>query len=312
MEQRTLGRSGVVLPVIGFGCGPNAQLMVGSDVELQQKTVAHALEIGVNFFDTAALYGDGRSELNLGRALHELGATPIVCTKVLLDTSDYADVRGGVLRSVESSLDRLQLTSVSSVMLHNRVGSTRDVRTEGAGVTVGLDDVFGPRGLIVAFDELRRAGITTTAGFTCFGGEPRAILELIDSGSFDALNASYNVVNPSALRPVGPNIGEADYEQVIAAAAARGMGVMAIRVLSSGALLGPVADGKEARLGAIAEEAGESVVGLAIRYVLSTSDVTTAIMGISEPRHLDDAVDAASRGPLDTATVTRIEAIALE
>jgi len=286
--------------------------MVGNDVDLQRTSVAHALDLGVNFFDTAALYGNGLSELNLGRALHDLGATPIVCTKVLLDASDDADIRGGVLRSVESSLQRLQLASVSSVMLHNRVGSTRDVLTEGTGVTIGLDDVFGPRGLVEAFDELRREGITKAAGFTSFGGEPRAIRELIDSGSFDALNASYNVVNPSALRPVGAHLGEDDYEQVIAAAAAVGMGVMAIRVLSSGALLNPVADSKEARLGAIAKEAGESVVSLAIRYVLSTSDVTTAIMGISEPQHLDDAVDAASRGPLDPATIARIEAIALE
>lgn len=312
MEQRSLGRSGVALPLIGFGCGPNAQLMVGSDVKLQNETVAHALDVGVNFFDTAALYGDGLSEVNLGRALHDLGATPIVCTKVLLDASDYADVRGGVLRSVESSLERLQLASVSSVMLHNRVASTRDVATEGAGVTIGLDDVFGAHGLVEAFDELRRVGITTAAGFTAFGGEPRAIRELIASGSFDALNASYNVVNPSALRPVGSHVGEEDYEQVIAAAAAAGMGVMAIRVLSSGALVSPVVDSKVARLGTVAKEAGESVVSLAIRYVLSTSDVTAAIMGISEPRHLDDAADAASRGPLDPATIARIEAIALE
>jgi aryl-alcohol dehydrogenase-like predicted oxidoreductase len=312
MEQRTLGRSGVTLPVIGFGCGPNAQLMVGSDFELQQKTVAHALELGVDFFDTAALYGNGLSERNLGRALHELGATPIVCTKVLLDVSDYDDVRGGVLRSVESSLERLHLASVSSVMLHNRVASSRDVVTEGSGVTISLDDVFGPRGLVEAFDELRHEGITTAAGFTSFGGEPSAIRELIESGSFDALNASFNVVNPSALRPAGPHLGEEDYEQVIAAAGAAGMGVMAIRVLSSGALLSPLADSKDGRLAAIAEELGESVVGFAIRYVLSTSDVTSAIMGISEPRHLDDAVEAASRGSLDSATITRIEAIALE
>jgi aryl-alcohol dehydrogenase-like predicted oxidoreductase len=312
MEQRTLGRSGVTLPVIGFGCGPNAQLMVGSDLELQRETVARALELGVNFFDTASLYGDGRSELNLGRALHDLGASPIVCTKVLLEEADYADIRGGVLRSVESSLERLQLGAVASVMLHNRVGSTRDVRTEGSGVTIGLDDVFGPQGLVAAFDELRGDKITTTAGFTAFGGEPKAIRELIDSGSFDALNASYNAVNPSALHPVGPHLGEADYEQVIAAATAAGMGVMAIRVLSSGALLSAVPDTKAARLGAIADEVGESVVSLAIRYVLSTSDVTTAIMGISAPRHLDAAVDAASRGALDAASLARIEAIALE
>jgi aryl-alcohol dehydrogenase-like predicted oxidoreductase len=312
MEQRTLGRSDVVLPVIGFGCGPNAQLMVGSDLELQRKTVAHALDVGVNFFDTASLYGDGLSEINLGRALRDLGVTPIVCTKVLLEATDYADVRGGVLRSVESSLERLQLDSVASVMLHNRVGSTRDVHTEGSGVTIGLDDVFGPRGLVEAFDDLRGEGITTTAGFTSFGGEPKAIRELIDSGSFDALNASYNVVNPSALHPVGEHLGEADYEQVIAAAVEAGMGVMAIRVLSSGALLSPVPDGKAARLGAIADELGESVVSLAIRYVLSTSAVTTAIMGISAPQHLDDAAAAASRGPLDAASLARIEAIALE
>jgi aryl-alcohol dehydrogenase-like predicted oxidoreductase len=67
METRTLGRTGLKVSVLGFGCGAVDGLMVRGDPADQERAVARALEAGVNYFDTAVLYGAGVSERNLGR-----------------------------------------------------------------------------------------------------------------------------------------------------------------------------------------------------------------------------------------------------
>jgi len=72
MEMRTFGRSGLRLSVLGFGCGAVGGLMVRGDPADQERAVARALAAGVNYFDTAALYGNGESEQNLGRLLKKL------------------------------------------------------------------------------------------------------------------------------------------------------------------------------------------------------------------------------------------------
>ena len=78
MRYRTIGKTGVKISEIGFGCGNNAVLMVKAPHEEQVKAVRHALDLGINFFDTAFAYGLGKSEENLGRILNELGARPVV------------------------------------------------------------------------------------------------------------------------------------------------------------------------------------------------------------------------------------------
>ena len=69
MEMRVFGRSGMQLSLLGFGCGAVGGLMVRGDPLDQERAIARALEAGVNYFDTAVLYGDGQSETNLGRVL---------------------------------------------------------------------------------------------------------------------------------------------------------------------------------------------------------------------------------------------------
>lgn len=75
MQYRTVGKSGVKVSEIGFGCGNNAVLMVKAPYEDQLKAVRQALEQGITFFDTAFAYGLGKSEENLGGILNDLGAT---------------------------------------------------------------------------------------------------------------------------------------------------------------------------------------------------------------------------------------------
>ena len=85
MQLRVFGRTGMQLSVLGFGCGAVGGLMVRGDAADQERTIARAIAAGVNYFDTAVLYGDGESEKNLGRVLQKLKpANAVVGTKVRL------------------------------------------------------------------------------------------------------------------------------------------------------------------------------------------------------------------------------------
>jgi len=85
METRIFGRTGIRLSVLGFGCGAVGGLMVRGDQLDQERTIARAIDAGVNYFDTAVQYGNGESEKNLGRILQQLKPrNAIVGTKVRL------------------------------------------------------------------------------------------------------------------------------------------------------------------------------------------------------------------------------------
>ena len=92
MRFRMLGSTGLQVSEIGFGTGGTAGLMVAGSFEQQSEAVARAIELGVNYFDTAPDYGDGVSETNLGRVLRELGVRPLITTKVEVREADLADI----------------------------------------------------------------------------------------------------------------------------------------------------------------------------------------------------------------------------
>jgi L-galactose dehydrogenase/L-glyceraldehyde 3-phosphate reductase len=108
MEQRALGRTGLTVSAIGFGCGAVGGLMVKGEPAAQTRAVARAIEAGIGYFDTARSYGDGRSEENLGRVLAELGADVVVGTKFRLEPTE-GDVAGAIEESLVGSLQRVQV-----------------------------------------------------------------------------------------------------------------------------------------------------------------------------------------------------------
>lgn len=311
MEYRSLGRSGIRLSVIGFGCGGNARLMVGDDEALRLATLQRALDAGINYFDTAAAYGGGTSEINLGRDLRTLGAHPVISTKVVLQADDLSDPCAAVLRNFDDGMQRLGLEDVDILVLHNRIFEQQQEGDFGVGAKVSLPDMFGRKGIVEAFEQLLGSGRTKVVGFTALGGDPAAITKVIECGVFGALNASFNLLNPSAAVRAPAGFPDADYGEVIPEAAAAGLGVMAIQVLARGELTGHgPADRRAAQVAAASLEPDEPLPSAAIRYVLSEPAVSTAILGLSEPRHVDDAAAAAARGPLSEATVRAIEAAA--
>jgi aryl-alcohol dehydrogenase-like predicted oxidoreductase len=285
--------------------------MVGDDVDRQRVVVARALEHGIRWIDTAATYGEGRSEQNLGRLLDELrragvpGAADVhVATKVRLVGDDLKDIQGAVRRSVARSLERLRLPAVTLVQLHNSITAGRG--DEPTSLTVG--DVLGTGGVADAFDDLKAAGLVRHVGLTGIG-QAAALREAVRSGRFATLQVPYHLLNPSAGANVEPDFSETNYGNIMADCGAMGMGVFAIRVLAGGALAGQApsphtkktpffpldlferdserAAELRARLGP-----GKRLEQEAIRFAVDHPLVTAAIIGFGEPGQVDDAVAA--------------------
>src|SRR5947209_2117491 len=164
MEQRRLGSTGVTVSALGFGCGAVGGLMVRGDRDEQRQAVSRALDAGITYFDTAAQYGDGASEENLGRVMRELGTWPrvVVGTKVRLRPDHVRSVGSAIRRSLEESLQRLGRSDVDVFHLHNPIGLTRSERGQLELRTV-LGDVA--RGLEV----VKAAGLARHVGFTGLG-----------------------------------------------------------------------------------------------------------------------------------------------
>jgi aryl-alcohol dehydrogenase-like predicted oxidoreductase len=136
MEIRAFGRTGMQLSVLGFGCGAVGGLMVRGDPLDQERTIARAIAVGVNYFDTAVQYGNGESERNLGRVLQKLKpANVAVGTKVRLPPGDFHRIADAVAKSLENSLRRLHLDHVDVFHLHNEITET------GGGETLSVQRV---------------------------------------------------------------------------------------------------------------------------------------------------------------------------
>src|ERR1043166_1054206 len=231
MKYRTIGQTGLRVSEIGFGCGNNAVLMVKASYEEQLNAVRHALDLGINYFDTAFAYGLGKSEENLGRILNDLKAAAVVSTKIRLDAEAASDVKAATIRAVEAGLERLQRNRVDFIQLHTRV--THD-RGTGKRFSLSPGDVLGPNGVIDGFKAMRDHGKVGFFGFSGLG-DAKALHELVESGEFHAFQAYYNLLNPSAGQPVPPGFSALDYGLIIDRAAAKGMGSFVIRVLAAGA-----------------------------------------------------------------------------
>src|SRR5271166_825263 len=107
METRTLGRTGLELSVLGFGCGAVGGLMVRGAPADQDRAVASALASGITYFDTAPSYGNGESEKNTGRVLKALRAEIFLSTKFTVLPEDNGRIKEAVAASLEASLKRL-------------------------------------------------------------------------------------------------------------------------------------------------------------------------------------------------------------
>jgi aryl-alcohol dehydrogenase-like predicted oxidoreductase len=321
MQYRTIGKTGVKISEIGFGCGNNAVLMVKANHEDQVKAVRHALDRGINFFDTAFAYGLGKSEENLGGILKELGAEPVISTKIRLEADCVGDIKAATIRAVEAGLSRLQRNRVDFVQLHTRVTLARGM---GKRFSLTPQDVLGPNGVIDGFKTMRDRGKVGYFGFSGLG-DPKALHELVDSGEFHGFQAYYNLLNPSAGQPVPSRFTAQDYGLIIDRAAAKGMGAFVIRILAAGALTAdasagggsspePLSPGSDydldlrraEKVNAALGVSGKELTQAAIRFGLMNSKVSTVLVGFSNTAHIDEAVACSGAPGLSDEQVAKV------
>ena len=305
MQYRTLGRTEIKVSAISFGAGPVSGLMTGVDVNAQCATVAAAINAGINWFDTAPGYGAGSSESNLGRALSELKPTQPthIATKVRIPLDSTEPISDLIRRSVEESLQRLRVSSVTLLQLHNGITTNRG--DEAASITP--TDILSRGGVADTLDRLRDEGLIRHMGLTGTG-QPAAMKDVIRSGRFDTVQTPYNALNRSA-GSTSVAVGDTDYGNILADCAEQQMGVFAIRVFAAGALLGqaPSAhtlktpyfpldlyqrDVARAELLRAELRDGESMSAFALRFALSHSAVSSAIIGFGSPSHVAECRSA--------------------
>ncbi|MCY2962253.1 MAG: aldo/keto reductase, partial [Planctomycetota bacterium] len=270
----------------------------------QLDVVARAIEGGIDWFDTAAGYGDGRSERALGRVLQELDARHKVqvATKVRLTASDLEDIPEAVERSLRESLDRLRLPRVALLQLHNSITDRRGQLP----TSLAVDDVLGPGGVLDGLERVRRLGLTELVGLTGLG-ESRAVEQVIRTGRFHTLQLPLNALSLAFPQESDSAIGELPPAPIIALCASLGMGVFAIRVFAGGALaLAPPSeythvtkfftldvyqrDVERARKLVHQLPQGTSLPEFAVRKVLSYRGVSAAILGFGSPSEIDEAL----------------------
>lgn len=322
MDYRPLGQTGLSVSSLGFGCGAVGGILVSGSPDEMRRAVARAIEGGITYFDTAPLYGGGRSEENLGLVLEELGADVIVGTKVRLGAEELGDIERAVAESVERSLRRLRRDRLDLIQLHNALGLERSAER----AWLGPEDV---ERVAEAFRGLQRAGKVRAWGLNGLG-HSAALHQALASGA-QTIQACFNLINPSAGLPAPPGLPFQDYGQLIDRAAERGLGVIAIRVLAGGALSGsaerhpnaaqsvePIASGGSFDADVawarrfdplVAEGHAGSLVEAAIRFAIGKPEVATALVGISSIEQLEQALAAAGRGALPADASARLQGI---
>jgi aryl-alcohol dehydrogenase-like predicted oxidoreductase len=301
MDFRRLGRSGMMVSEISYG----NWLTHGSQVEAEQATacVHAALDVGITTFDTADVYAATKAESVLGEALKGIRRESYeLFTKVYWPTGEGRNDRGlsrkHILESCHASLKRLQTDHVDLYQAHRY-----DYETP-------LEETLR------AFDDLVRAGKVHYIGVSEWkASEIAAALELADEMGLDRIVSSqpqYNMLWRVIEAEVVPVCEEAGIGQVVWSPIAQGVLTGKYQPgaeLPAGSRATDATGGadmisswlrdevleKVQQLTPLADQAGLSLAQLAIAWVLSNPNVSSAIIGASRPEQVRDNAAAAGR-----------------
>ncbi len=321
MKHRAFGSTGIEVSEIIFGAGAVGGVLIHKDDATKREALRRAFAGGINWVDTAAQYGNGKSEQALGWLLPESGATPYLSTKFQLDVENLKDIPAQIEERLMASLARLKRTAVDVLQLHNRIGA------KPGGRVMTVEQILGKDGVADGLDRLREKGLIRYAGITAIG-EAASVCEVIRSKRFDSAQVYYNLLNPSAGRNMprawtGHNLGG-----IVEACRSSGVAVMAIRIFAAGVIATDERTGRESVLTAdtsVAEEERKAKAvfeaidnistghgtraQVALRFVLSNPNVSCAIIGTAELHHIDEALQAAAMGPLPANVLARLDVL---
>jgi D-threo-aldose 1-dehydrogenase len=304
-DRRKLGKSGLEVPVIGFGGAPLGNLYQEFSDEQARATVRAAYDAGMRLFDTAPLYGFGLSEHRIGEALRWLPRDSYAfSTKVgrLLRPKPMEQVDGGlfkrilpfegvydysydgVLRSVEDSLQRLGMDRIDILLIHDV-----DVWTHGseAARLQRFGEVMG--GGYRAMLRLREERVVRAIGAGI--NEIQACEEFARAGEFDCflLAGRYTLLEQAALDTLLPYCADQNISLLIG-------GPYNTGILATGAIEGayynyahapPEIMERVRRIEAVCTRHRVRLASAALQFPLGHPNVATLIPGARSPDEIE-------------------------
>lgn len=240
---RMLGRTGLEVFPLGLGAGGIKEAAVGR----------RALDLGINYFDTAEGYQDGKSEITLGKALKGRREEAVVATKWGPWGKETAD---DYIAALEASLERLDMDYVDIIQLH--AVETAEGVTNGAAWE--------------AFQRMRDAGKVKANGISTHENQVEVVEAVIEGGRYDEILLVYSALNGDQMKPAIRKLREA------------GIGVVAMKGLA------PVHEGKGTE--AFAGLSGDPYQQ-AIQWVIKDENVATLIVNMPTHDEVQEAVAAA-------------------
>lgn len=310
MKTTELGTTGMEITRIGFGAwaigGDGYDFGWGVQDDDESIAAIHrALDLGINWIDTAAVYGLGRSERVVGRALHGLGERPYVFTKAsLLDAGgghvEHNLKRDSIRREAEASLERLGTETIDLYQIHWPIPDP-DIEEGWA-----------------AFAELRDEGVVRHIGVSNF--------------SVEQLRRAQAIAPVETLQPPYSLVAREVEGEILPFADAAGIGVIVYSPMGSGLLSGtmtrerianlPADDWRRRaghfqepdltanlalveRLATVAERHGTTPGAVAVAWTLLNPAVDGAIVGFRRPGQVDPLMAAAGL-ELDADDLTAI------
>ena len=320
VPQRRFGRTGLTIPHITLGGGWVGGLLIHGSEEQRFAQLNEALDAGVDWVDTAALYGQGQSETRIGEWMAATGKCPRLSTKFSVDVWE-GDVEGQIRRSLDASFTRLGVDRVEAVLLHNQI-ATGDAPGSFSGVSP--DHVLRSGGIADIMDRLREEGLMDHIGFTALG-EPIAAREVAASRRMDVAQVYYNMLNPTADTPAPQGWNTTDFLGLLHVMKAADMGVMGIRIFAGGFLATDARHGREIPITLNADEAEEAArvqalidtldgetgdrAQLAVRFGLASDLLSTIVVGVGEGWHFGHALKALEMGALNNTALDRLEQV---
>ncbi len=300
MRYKLLGRTGLKVSEICMGTmtfGGRSQLWTsigGLDEKTSTEMVAKALDAGINFFDTADGYGDGDSEIFLGRALGAKRSGVIITTKVGFPTgpgpNDKGLSRNHILASAEASLRRLGTDYIDLYMVHRR-----DPQTPVEEIMHALDD-------LVRWGKVRYMAVSNFPAWDIV--KANAVAQHHGWTRFECLQAYYNLAARDIEREIIPCLQDQKIGLMIWSPLASG--VLSGKYSRSGQPpkgarresfdLGPVDYERVYRIVEVAREIATrqngTVAQVAIAWLLAQSAVTSVIIGAKRVDQLVDNLSA--------------------
>jgi aryl-alcohol dehydrogenase-like predicted oxidoreductase len=298
VSYRRLGRTGLMVSAISLGTvelGMNYGIpTAGEHLRPSEKQASHllnrALDMGVNFVDTARIYGE--SEAVIGRALKSRREEYILATKVALSNDASLTDREIKLRAKESLAESLRTLHTDVIDLLQIHSASVEVIRRGA--------------IIEAIQEAQQEGKVRFTGATTYGEE--AALAVIEDGRYDCLQVAYNLLDRGLETKVLPLAQHKDMGIVARSVLLRG--VLTHRYTSVPPQLAELKTAIHQLSGLVGPEV-MSLPEMAYRFVLAHPAVATALVGTARLDELEEGLNFSGRDALPFELIERIRQIAV-